>query len=119
MRVPFSALPEPSGLYDPQYDPDACGVAFLADLHGRADHSIVRRALIALHNLDHRGAAGAERKSGDGTGITVPAPDAFLRAVVDFDLPEQGAYAVGLAFLPVEQQALTAVLELLDTTAAD
>ena len=90
------------GLYDPRYESDSCGVAFLADLQGRASHTIVAQALTALHNLDHRGAAGAEPSSGDGAGITVQIPDAFLRAVVGFELPAAGAYAAGIAFLPVD-----------------
>ena len=87
---PFSALPPAQGLYDPADEKDSCGVAFLADLKGRASHSIVAQALTALHNLDHRGAAGAEPSSGDGAGITVALPDAFLRTVVPFELPAAG-----------------------------
>src|SRR4051812_35263739 len=102
VKVPFSAVPQAQGLYDPAFEHDACGVAFVADLHGRVSHRIVEQALTALHNLDHRGAAGAEPSSGDGAGITVQVPDAFLRAVVPFDLPPRGAYAVGNAFLPVD-----------------
>ena len=60
-----------------------------------ASHDIVEHALTALRNLDHRGAAGAEPDSGDGAGILIQVPDAFLREVVDFDLPSAGAYAVG------------------------
>src|SRR3954452_11075872 len=96
--IPFSSVPEAQGLYDPRFESDSCGVAFVADLHGRASHQIVAHALTALHNLDHRGAAGAEPASGDGAGITVQVPDAFLRAVLDFDLPPVGEYAVGTAF---------------------
>ena len=88
--IPFSAVPSAQGLYDPQFESDACGVAFIADLTGRASHAIVAQALTALHNLDHRGAAGAEPSSGDGAGITVQIPDAFLRAVVDFDAAARG-----------------------------
>jgi glutamate synthase (NADPH/NADH) large chain len=119
VSLPFSAVPAASGLYDPRFESDSCGVAFVADLHGRADHSIVSRALTALHNLDHRGAAGAEPSSGDGAGITVQIPDAFLRAVVDFDLPAQGEYAVGLAFLPVDAGAAAEARALVERTAAE
>ena len=86
MSLPFSAVPAAQGLYDPSFEHDACGVAFVADLHGRAEHRIVAHALTALHNLDHRGAAGAEPSSGDGAGITVQIPDVFFRAVCDFEL---------------------------------
>ena len=101
----FSAVPAAVGLYDPRDEKDACGVAFLADLRGRASHSIVSQALTALHNLDHRGAAGAEASSGDGAGITVAVPDGFLRSTVSFELPAAGAYAVGNVFLPVDDEA--------------
>ncbi len=93
-------FPAPQGLYDPRHEKDACGVAMVATLTGEASHDIVAKALTALRNLDHRGAAGAEVNSGDGAGILLQVPDAFLREVVDFDLPSARAYAVGTAFLP-------------------
>ncbi|RKT56201.1 glutamate synthase large subunit [Saccharothrix australiensis] len=96
---------EPQGLYDPQFEHDACGVAFVADLAGRRNHAIVAQALVALRNLEHRGARGAEPETGDGAGILIQVPDAFLREVVDFALPEPGCYAVGTAFLPREGDA--------------
>ena len=119
MRIPFSAVPAAQGLYDPRFESDACGVAFLADLHGRPTHKIVAQALTALHNLDHRGAAGAEPSSGDGAGITVQVPDAFLRAVVDFDLPPAGKYAVGTAFLPIEDAKADHAVSIVERTAAE
>ncbi len=91
--------PPAQGLYDPRFEHDACGVAFVATLTGEPSHDIVVQALTALRNLDHRGAAGAEPNSGDGAGILIQVPDAFLREVVDFELPPRGAYAVGTAFL--------------------
>ncbi|MDT7642956.1 MAG: glutamate synthase large chain, partial [Pseudonocardiales bacterium] len=107
------------GLYDPQFESDSCGVAFVADLRGRPSHRIIEQALTALHNLDHRGAAGAEPSSGDGAGITVQIPDAFLRAVVGVDLPPAGAYAVGVAFLPVDDEQCAQVVEIVESTAAE
>jgi glutamate synthase (NADPH/NADH) large chain len=95
------------GLYDPSFEHDACGLAFVATLSGQPDHQVVRDALLVLRNLEHRGASGADAASGDGAGITVQVPDELLRTSVDFELPEKGAYAVGAAFLPRE-----------DTTAA-
>jgi glutamate synthase domain-containing protein 1 len=91
-------------LYDGQHEHDACGVAFVATLDGEPSHRILAQARTALRNLDHRGASGAEPDSGDGAGILVQVPDAFLRAVVDFALPPRGSYAVGLAFLPSESE---------------
>jgi glutamate synthase (NADPH/NADH) large chain len=119
LNLPFSALPAAQGLYDPRFEHDACGVAFVADLHGRASHRIVEQALTALHNLDHRGAAGAEPSSGDGAGITVQVPDAFLRAVVDFALPPAGEYVVGNVFLPTGADEREQVRELVEQTIAE
>ncbi|MGQ0846115.1 MAG: glutamate synthase large subunit [Sporichthyaceae bacterium] len=93
------------GLYNPRNEHDACGVAFVATMTGVASYDIVNKALIALRNLEHRGAAGSDPDSGDGAGILTQVPDAFLRAVVDFELPAAGSYAVGPAFLPMEDAA--------------
>lgn len=100
------AFPPSQGLYDPRHEKDACGVAMVATLTGEASHDIVAKALTALRNLDHRGAAGAEVNSGDGAGILMQVPDAFLREVVDFELPPARAYAVGTAFLPGDADAV-------------
>ena len=99
----LSAIPPAQGLYDPQNEHDACGVAFVATLTGEASHDIVAKGLTALRNLDHRGAVGSEPDSGDGAGILMQIPDAFLRGVVDFELPIAGAYAAGIAFLPTDE----------------
>ncbi len=72
----------------------------VVDMHGRRSRDIVDKAITALLNLEHRGAAGAEPRSGDGAGILIQVPDAFLREVVDFELPAPGSYATGIAFLP-------------------
>jgi glutamate synthase (NADPH/NADH) large chain len=95
-------LPLRQGLYDPRHERDACGVSFVADLAGRRSHGLVSMAISSLCNLDHRGAKGAEPNTGDGAGILLQVPDRFLRSVVTFDLPPPGDYAVGVAFLPVE-----------------
>ncbi|WP_442930467.1 glutamate synthase large subunit [Mycobacterium sp. NBC_00419] len=93
-------MPRSVGLYNPAYEHDACGVAMVVDMHGRRSRDIVDKAITALLNLEHRGAAGAEPHSGDGAGILLQVPDSFLRAVVDFELPAEGSYATGIAFLP-------------------
>jgi glutamate synthase (NADPH/NADH) large chain len=98
----LAAGPQPFGLYDPANEHDACGVAFVADLRGRRTHETVVNALTALRNLEHRGATGREADTGDGAGLLAQIPDEFLRAVVDFDLPPVGSYAVGIAFLPAD-----------------
>ncbi len=87
------------GFYDPAHEHDSCGVAFVATLRGTPGRDIVDAGLAALRNLEHRGAVGAEQETGDGAGILTQIPDAFLRKVVDFDLPPVGSYAVGIAFL--------------------
>ncbi|MEA5055894.1 MAG: glutamate synthase large subunit, partial [Propionicimonas sp.] len=92
------------GLYDPAYEHDACGVAFVANLKGEARHDIVAKGITALENLDHRGATGADAAAGDGAGMLLQVPDRFLREVVDFDLPDPGHYAMGMAFLPTDPQ---------------
>jgi glutamate synthase (NADPH/NADH) large chain len=98
----FSTVPSAVGLYDPREERDACGLAMVATLRGTAGHDIIDAALGALRNLEHRGAIGSDAGTGDGAGIITQIPDAFLRAVVDFDLPQQGRYAVGMAFLPTD-----------------
>ncbi|MFT4043153.1 MAG: glutamate synthase large subunit [Gordonia sp. (in: high G+C Gram-positive bacteria)] len=92
--------PGPIGLYDPANEHDSCGVAFVVDMHGRRSRDIVEKAITALINLEHRGAAGAEPNTGDGAGILIQVPDRFFRETVDFELPAEGAYATGIAFLP-------------------
>ncbi len=107
----FSAVPPKSGLYNPASEKDACGLAMVATLRGTAGHDIIALALEALRHLEHRGAIGSDAGTGDGAGIITQIPDEFLRAVVDFDLPPVGAYAIGMAFLPTdddEREALKA-----------
>lgn len=98
------ATPGPQGLYDPANEHDACGVAFVVDMHGRASRDIVEKGLLSLCHLDHRGASGAEVNTGDGAGILIQVPDRFLREVVDFDLPPAGSYATGIGFLPQDAE---------------
>ena len=100
----FSAQPRNQGLYNSELEHDACGVAFIATMRGSAGHDIIDHALTALRNLEHRGATGADPTVGDGAGILTQIPDAFLRAVVGFDLPPKGAYAAGIAFLPTDAE---------------
>src|SRR5215510_9775827 len=95
----FSALPPKQGLYDPQFEHDACGVGFVVDIAGRKSNDIVRRPLQVLVNLQHRGAKGCEENTGDGAGILIQIPHEFLTAQcrkVGFDLPLPGMYGVGM-----------------------
>jgi glutamate synthase domain-containing protein 2/glutamate synthase domain-containing protein 1/glutamate synthase domain-containing protein 3 len=107
-----------SGLYDPAFEHDACGVAFVARLDAIPTHETVERALTALGNLEHRGAEGADANTGDGAGITVQVPDAFFRALVD-ELPQAGAYGIGVCFLPRDDARRAELEQLVERTIAD
>jgi glutamate synthase domain-containing protein 2/glutamate synthase domain-containing protein 1/glutamate synthase domain-containing protein 3 len=97
--------PGPSGLYDPNNEHDACGVALVAKLWGEATHAVVEKALDALKNLEHRGATGADPNTGDGAGVLMQIPDAFFRGVASgVTLPEPGRYGVGVMFLPADPE---------------
>ncbi|SEL27900.1 glutamate synthase large subunit [Nonomuraea pusilla] len=119
MPAAHLGFPEPQGLYHPANEHDACGVAMVADVHGRRDHGIVVKALTALCNLDHRGAKGSEPDTGDGAGILTQVPDGFYRAVVPFALPAAGSYATGLAFLPVGEDARSEAVARIEEIAAE
>src|SRR5687767_12871032 len=96
-------LPPKQGLYDPQFEHDACGVGFVVNFKGKRSHEIVRQALTILINLRHRGACGCEVNTGDGAGILMQMPDKFFRKVCGSDginLPAFGEYGVGMLFLP-------------------
>src|SRR6187200_379064 len=105
----MSCPPLAQGLYDPTAEHDACGVGFVVHIKGHRSHDIVEQALQVLVNLEHRGACGCESNTGDGAGILLQMPDAFLRAVVPFSLPEAGAYGAGLVFLPHDDDDREAV----------
>ena len=112
--------PPAQGLYDPAHEHDACGVGFVVDMKGRKSHAIVSQALTVLKNLLHRGACGCEVNTGDGAGILIQMPHAFLEreaARLGFALPAPGHYGAGLVFLPRDpaqaatcQQMLAAIV---------
>src|SRR5438552_3647586 len=114
-----SGTPQKQGLYDPAREHDACGVAFVVDMHGRRSHDIVSRGLGALCNLEHRGASGSEVNTGDGAGVLIQVPDRFLRDEAGVDLPRAGAYATGIAFLPADPAEADAAAEQIGKIAAD
>ncbi len=105
-RSSTSAWPSPppaQGLYDPKREHDACGVGFVADLRAHPNHKIIEHGLQILENLTHRGAVGADPLAGDGAGILVQIPHAFLKEVtapLRIKLPEPGHYAIGHLFMP-------------------
>ncbi len=97
------AIPAKEGLYDPTHEHDACGVGFVVNIKGERSHDIVRQGLQVLDNLTHRGACGCDPLTGDGAGILLQIPHAFLKKEaesVGFGLPRPGTYAAGIVFLP-------------------
>ncbi|HWB22716.1 MAG TPA: glutamate synthase large subunit [Gaiellaceae bacterium] len=112
---------EPVGLYDPRFEHDSCGVAIVARLNGVPTHETVQRAIRALENLEHRGASGADARTGDGAGVLLQLPDEFFRSVLDEELPPAGQYGVAVCFLPRDDSARAAELEqlLADTVVAE
>ncbi len=101
----YHQLPPQHGLYHPGNEHDACGVGFVAHIRGEQSHAIIQHGLTILERLHHRGAVGADPRAGDGAGLLLQLPDQFLRAVVSFNLPAAGDYAVGQVFLPQEPEA--------------
>ncbi|MFZ0133676.1 MAG: glutamate synthase large subunit [Desulfobacterales bacterium] len=102
------------GLYDPRFEHDACGIGLICDLKGRKSHAIIRDGLQILANLSHRGACGCDETTGDGAGILLQMPDAFLRsccAAGGIELPEPGHYGCGLVFLPRDDHQRRQVMQ--------
>ena len=116
MNSHITQPPRAVGLYDPTYEHDACGVGMVARLDNQPTHEVISRAITALENLEHRGANGADPRTGDGAGILMQMPDEMLRAVVDFDLPPPGAYGVLMCFLPTDDAARVSLEQLLEQT---
>ena len=115
-----SRLPPAQGLYLPEFEHDSCGVGFICHMKGRASNKLVSDALQILENMDHRGACGCEPDSGDGAGILIRMPDAFLRrkcSELGFTLPKLGGYAVTQVFLPSEPVMRAACEQMLERTA--
>ena len=104
--------PDQRGLYLPQYEHDACGIAMLANIKGQRSHQVLMDALDALVHLSHRGGTGAELDTGDGAGILTQIPDAFFRKVCALEgmvLPAYGAYGVGMFFLSADEAKRDAI----------
>ena len=95
--------PGKQGLYDPQFEHDACGVGFVANIKGQKSHRILEQAIQVLKNLDHRGACGSEVNTGDGAGVLLQMPHAFNEDIcrkARIPLPPAGQYGSGIIFLP-------------------
>src|ERR1041385_93954 len=102
-QASLTGLPGRQGLYDPQFEHEACGVGFVVNIKGRKSHAIISQAIEVLLNLDHRGACGCEANTGDGAGILIQPPHEFLKLVARearVTLPAPGEYGVGMVFLP-------------------
>ena len=100
-----TGLPPKQGLYDPDFEHDSCGAGFVVNIKGKKSHEIISQALTILRNLAHRGACGSEANSGDGAGILLQVPHAFLAReckTLGIVLPEAGQYGAGMVFLPNE-----------------
>lgn len=110
-------LPTKQGLYDPQFEHDACGIGFVANIKGKQSNEIIHQALTILTNLDHRGGQGSETNTGDGAGILMQIPHKFLSKECEkrnIKLPEQGSYGVGMLFLspdPAERKQAEKIIE--------
>ncbi len=115
----MQTYPVASGLYDPRFEHDSCGVSFVAHMRGVASNELVRTGLAALCNLEHRGATGAEADTGDGAGILIQIPDRLLREVVEFELPPVGHYAVGIAFLPLDEGLREKAQDMIESVVVD
>jgi glutamate synthase (NADPH/NADH) large chain len=113
------SLPPASGLYDPRFEHDSCGVSFVVDVKGRQSHRILATGIGALCSMEHRGATGAEAETGDGAGVLLQVPHGFLDAVTEFALPDVGAYGVGLAFLPVDDAPRIRAMSRIETIVAE
>ena len=112
----------PQGLYDPKNEHDACGFGFVVDIAGRPSHKTVRDALTVLVNLEHRGATGAEKNTGDGAGITIAIPHGFLADVAaksGVSLRGKGGYGVGMIFLPQDRTGRVECFRLFEQVIAD
>jgi len=103
----YTYLPKKQGLYDPQFEHDSCGVGFVCNIKGKKTHDIVKQGLEVLRRLSHRGACGADPKTGDGAGILIQSPHDFFVSVCTkekISLPKEGEYASGLVFLPRDKK---------------
>ncbi len=116
-RGAYSTLsPNPSGLYLPEHEHDACGLGIVADLKKKSSHSVISDALTILQNLEHRGAVGGDKKTGDGAGILCQIPDRFFRREMAInDMP----YGIGMFFLPASHNAFVSAKKLVSNIAAE
>lgn len=111
--------PKAQGMYDPALDKDSCGVGFIANIKGVKSRDIVEKGIRLMCNLEHRGAEGADPKTGDGAGIMIQIPDEFFRKHLNFKLPPAGEYAVGVLFLPQDKEAREGIKNIIEKVIID
>ena len=111
-NVVAQCQPQETGLYDPLHEHDACGVGMIVDIHGNKSHELVDSALRVLENMKHRGAEGADNKTGDGAGIMVQIPHEFI-LLQGIPVPEKGKYGTGLVFLPKDPDEQARILSVM------
>ena len=109
---PYQRQPRQLGLYDAENEHDACGVGMLVNIHGGKSHELVESALKVLENMRHRGAEGADNKTGDGAGILLQIPHEFI-LLQGIPVPEKGKYGTGLLFLPKDEKDQGAILSII------
>lgn len=100
------------GLYNAEYEHDACGVGMVVNIHGNKSHELVDNALKVLENMRHRGAEGADNKTGDGAGIMLQIPHEFI-LLQGIPVPEKGKYGTGLVFLPKDEAQQQDILSIM------
>lgn len=118
----FNGLPKKQGLYDPQFEHDACGIGFIANIKGKTSHDTINQAIEILKNLAHRGGVGAEPDTGDGAGILIQMPHTFMKKVCKNEgikLPQKGDYGVGMLFLSPDTDTREESLEALKDIIAE
>ena len=109
----YNGVPQKQGMYDPQFEHDACGIGLLCNIKGKQSHAMISNAITILKKLAHRGGVGSEPDTGDGAGILIQMPHEFLKKVCkseSFTLPEQGEYGVGMVFLSPDADTRAASL---------
>ncbi len=109
---PYQRQQSQTGLYTPDNEHDACGVGMIVNIHGLKSHDIVESALKVLENMRHRGAEGADNKTGDGAGIMLQIPHEFI-LLQGIPVPEKGKYGTGLLFLPKDQKDQASILSII------
>lgn len=108
----YQRQPKQLGLYEASHEHDACGVGMLVNIQGGKSHELVESALKVLENMRHRGAEGADNKTGDGAGIMLQIPHEFI-LLQGIPVPEKGKYGTGLLFLPKDGKDQAAILSVI------